>query len=281
MSNIICKIDDVSKSFNDLTIIEGISLTLYKGEAVAVIGKNGSGKSTLLKLITGLIVPSKGTINLPSKRVGYVPEQFTCNIRMTTYEYLYHLAKINGYSRQEIDTKIMELLNRFELIHVRDKQIQSFSKGMKQKVSLIQALIHEPDILVLDEPLSGLDRRMQSSLVENLLAIKETGTSMVFSCHEKSIVDELADKVLYISDKNVSSEKSLINEEMDAYEIICKISQNSNENALNELKDVYHYSMVGDDQIKVTVRAQDKDQLLLDLLQQGHSIILVSKLDAL
>ncbi|WP_214481319.1 hypothetical protein [Bacillus sp. SM2101] len=68
---------------------------------------------------------------------------------------------------------------------------------------------------------------------------------------------------------------------MDAYEIICKISQNSNENALNELKDVYHYSMVGDDQIKVTVRAQDNDQLLLDLLQQGHSIILVSKLDAL
>ncbi len=148
---------------------------------------------------------------MPSKRVGYVPEQFTCNIRMTTYEYLYHLAKINGYSRQEIDTKIMELLNRFELKHVRGKQIQSFSKKMKQKISLIQALIHEPDILVLDEPLSGIDRRMQSSLVENLLAIKETGTSMVFSCHEKSIVDELADKVLYISNKNVSSEKSLIN----------------------------------------------------------------------
>ncbi|MDX8366402.1 ABC transporter ATP-binding protein [Cytobacillus sp. IB215665] len=281
MGNIICKIDNVSKSFNGLTIVEGISLSLYKGEAVAVIGENGSGKSTLLKLITGLIMPSKGTIYMPSKRVGYVPEQFTGNIRMTTYEYLYHLGKIHGYSRQEIDTKIMQLLDRFELIHVRDKQLQSFSKGMKQKVSLIQALIHEPDILVLDEPLSGLDRRMQSSLVENLLAIKEAGTSMIFSCHEKSIVDKMADKVLYINNKNVSSEESLINEEMNAYEIVCKVLQNSNENTLYEFKDVYHQLTVGNGQIKIMVRAQDKDQLLLHLLQQGHSIISVSKIESL
>lgn len=189
--------------------LKGISSVLEKGAATALVGPNGCGKSTLLRIIAGLDSPTSGSvreIGIKDVAIGYVPERFPADLRFSSTEYLYHMGRIRGIPSPKLHRLIETLLNRFDLTSAKDVLIRDLSKGMRQKVVILQAMLAEPDLILLDEPLSGLDSASQDELLHILLELKSGGATLVFSSHEEFLVKQMADKVLYFRDGLIISE---------------------------------------------------------------------------
>lgn len=154
----------IQKKYGKSLILDNIDLSIPEGEALAIVGGNGTGKSTLLKIIAGFISHTAGTIQRKEHiQIGYVPEHFPEGIRFTLEDYLYHLGRIHGLSTKYVKDKIPLLLERFHLLHARHSVVRNFSKGMKQKTGIMQALLTDVHLLILDEPLSGLDRTLSKN----------------------------------------------------------------------------------------------------------------------
>ncbi len=148
----------IQKKYGKSLILDNIDLSIPEGEALAIVGGNGTGKSTLLKIIAGFISPTAGALQRKEHiQIGYVPEHFPEGIRFTLEDYLYHLGHIHGLSTKYVKDKIPMLLESFHLHHARHSVVRNFSKGMKQKTGIMQALLTDVHLLILDEPLSGLD----------------------------------------------------------------------------------------------------------------------------
>ncbi|MEN1937561.1 ABC transporter ATP-binding protein [Paenibacillus sp. 102] len=200
----------IQKKYDKQLILENIHLSIPKGQAVAIIGGNGTGKSTLLKIIAGFIHPTVGTIHKASNlKIGYVPEHFPEDIRFTLEDYLYHLGRIHDLSKKHLQTKIPSILETFHLQHANHSVIKNFSKGMKQKTNIMQALLSNVDILILDEPLSGLDPKSQKEVEHILLTLKRQGLTILFTCHEKQLLESFADRIVTIADYTIAEDKLL------------------------------------------------------------------------
>ena len=200
----------IQKAYGKQPILKDIHLSIPKGQAVAIIGGNGTGKSTLLKMIAGFIVPTTGIIHKASNmKIGYVPENFPQDIRFTLKDYLYHLGRIHGLSKEYLQNKIPSLLEAFHLQHANHSIIRNFSKGMKQKVGIMQALLNDVDVLILDEPLSGLDPQSQKELEHILLTLKEQGLTILFTCHEKQLLENFADRIVTLANHTITADKLL------------------------------------------------------------------------
>ncbi|KYG39449.1 ABC transporter ATP-binding protein [Bacillus gaemokensis] len=204
------ELKEITKKYDKQLILENIHLSIPKGQTVAIIGGNGTGKSTLLKMIAGFIAPTAGTIEKQlDMKIGYVPEHFPEDIRFTLEDYLYHLGRIQGLSKEYLQNKIPSLLETFHLQHAHHSIIRNFSKGMKQKTGIIQALLSAVDLLVLDEPLSGLDPNSQQELEHILLTLKEQGLTILFTCHEKQLLENFADRIVTLANHTITADKLL------------------------------------------------------------------------
>lgn len=200
----------LTKRYGKQLILEDIHLSIPKGQAAAIIGGNGTGKSTLLKIVTGFITPTTGTIKKqPDMKIGYVPEHFPEDIRFTLEDYLYHLGRIHGLSQEHLQNKIPPLLELFHLEHVNHSVVKNFSKGMKHKVGIIQALLSNVDLLILDEPLSGLDLKSQQELEQILLTLKQQGLTVLFTCHEKQLLENFADRIVTLANRTIAEDRLL------------------------------------------------------------------------
>lgn len=188
---------NVSKKVNHHCILDHIDFTFWQGEAVAIIGANGSGKSTMLRLLTGITEPSSGTIERDNCQVGYVPEQFPVDISFTGFDYLYHLGRIGGLSRKTSKERAQQLLEQFG-IPITSKAMKFYSKGMRQKINIMQALLHSPSLLILDEPLSGLDDTAQLEVESILYELKDKGLTIIFTCHDDMLLNRLADRTVHL-----------------------------------------------------------------------------------
>lgn len=197
----IVDLQNVSKSFQKKMILDNVSLLIPPNKVTAIVGANGSGKSTLLKMIGGIIKPDSGQIlyrNCPPIKIGYVPEQTPVFIPFTPTEYLIHMGTIRGLPIKWLLKRIDSLLDVFHMKDERNTRITHFSKGMKQKVIIMQAMLEESDLLILDEPLSGLDLKAQNDLEELLMSLKKRNISIVLTCHETKLLEEVADQVIVI-----------------------------------------------------------------------------------
>ncbi len=206
------KIDHISRTVKKQTLLEPISHTLESGQILALCGGNGAGKSTLIRLITGLTKPSTGqvTINGLSKaknekefltHIGYMPDDFQFQKAISAKETLTFYAKL-----KKIGTKRIEEV--FKIVGLADKQnkkVGTFSKGMKQRLLLAQALLANPNILILDEPTNGLDPFWVKELSKLMLEAKEKGQAIIFSTHDLHLAEEVADEVIFLSDGKVIS----------------------------------------------------------------------------
>ncbi|UQZ37214.1 hypothetical protein C2I18_28950 [Paenibacillus sp. PK3_47] len=192
----VIELSQITKRYNRQPVLQEFSLTVNPGMAVALIGRNGSGKSTLLSILAGLIKPTSGRrlCSRPGLVIGYAPEAFP-SLKFTPVQYLRSMGEIGGMASNLLEQRVTELLEAFQLSPYRDTSMYNFSKGMLQKVNLIQSLIRKPQLLLLDEPMSGLDLPSQQTLLEILLELKQGGTAMVFSVHEPLCVEALADSV--------------------------------------------------------------------------------------
>jgi ABC-2 type transport system ATP-binding protein len=199
----------LEKSFGDIKAVKGIDLTLKKGEIVGLLGPNGSGKSTTMKMIVGILKPDSGTIYIKGqdeavapveikKKIGYVPETPQLYEFLTGIEYIDFVAEMYGVTPSDRKERISQFLQGMQLAGHENEMISGYSQGMKQKVALISALVHRPELLVLDEALNGLDPRSARLVKDLLRELAGEGVSILFSTHVLEIAQALCDRVAIV-----------------------------------------------------------------------------------
>ncbi|WP_333861499.1 ABC transporter ATP-binding protein [Clostridium sp.] len=202
---------NVTKSYNkEIKAVDGINLTINDGEIFGFLGPNGAGKTTTLKMITGILHPDKGNIKLngisiekqpikAKKQLGYVPDNPDMFLRLKGIEYLNFMSDMYEVSSSIRNKKIEDLSKRLNLYNALDDKIQSYSHGMRQKIVLIGALIHEPPIWILDEPMTGLDPKASFILKEMMKEHVSAGKTVFFSTHVLEVAEKICDKVAIIN----------------------------------------------------------------------------------
>jgi len=273
--NTIMEIQNISKQYRGKTILESATFSICANQIIALVGKNGSGKSTLLKIIAELVDADSGSIvkHRQSLKIGYVPEVTPSHILFTPEEYLYHMGSIRGMTKKQLQQKINELLELFHLQEARNIRIVNFSKGMKQKVMIMQAMLEDTDLLILDEPLSGLDPKAQSDLEETLSILKAKGLSIVLTCHETKLLQHLVDTVLVIQNSRVIQVESFNKKDRPKNKLTFEISNAQLLDDLFPFLEIQQQSLLHNGCYKViaVIKTEDTDQVLLDLLQKKAS----------
>lgn len=199
-------IEHVTKKFGDFTAVNDISLRLDKGKMLGFLGRNGAGKTTTFRMILGLSETTTGRITYEGKninkhmynKVGYLPEERGLHPKMTVEEELTYLATLKGLSSRDIQQRIDYWLERFAITENRKKRIQSLSKGNQQKIQLLASMLHEPELLILDEPFSGLDPVNVELLKRAVKDLNDKGSTIIYSSHRMEHVEELCDDVCII-----------------------------------------------------------------------------------
>lgn len=199
-------IEHVTKKFGYFTAVNDISLRLDKGKMLGFLGRNGAGKTTTFRMILGLSETTTGHITYEGKninkhmynKVGYLPEERGLHPKMTVEEELTYLATLKGLSSRDIQQRIDYWLERFAITENRKKRIQSLSKGNQQKIQLLASMLHEPELLILDEPFSGLDPVNVELLKRAVKDLNDKGSTIIYSSHRMEHVEELCDDVCII-----------------------------------------------------------------------------------
>lgn len=197
---------NLSKSFDGLWAVKNLSLELNEGEIFVLLGPNGAGKTTTLKLIAGLLHPDTGEIILngidlkkePIKYkslLGYVPDEPFIYNKLTGREFINFVAGLFGVKREVYDKKFSELIKKFEIGEWIDKPAESYSHGMKQKVIMCQLLIHSPELILIDEPLVGLDPKMSKIVRETFIELAWNGKTLLVSTHTLSFAQQIANRI--------------------------------------------------------------------------------------
>lgn len=204
------KIENLRKSYGSNEVLKGIDLEVNSGEIVGYIGPNGAGKSTTIKVLIGMIPSFNGKVEIlgidvrkepieVKRRIGYVPENASLYDTLTPMEYLRFLGSMHHLEAEQIEKKANDLLSLFSLQNQRNDRMTTFSKGMKQKVLLISGLLHNPEIIFLDEPLSGLDANAVILVKEILSQLKGAGKTIFYSSHIMDVVEKISDRIVLIN----------------------------------------------------------------------------------
>lgn len=203
------KISDLTKRYGAQLAIDGINFSVKRGEILGFLGPNGAGKTTTMKIITGFIPPTEGTVTLDDlnirehsleirKKIGYLPEHNPLYLDMYVHEFLRFMGKLSGVTSNLLKTRIAEIVEQTGLTREQHKKIGQLSKGYRQRVGLAQALIHEPPVLILDEPTTGLD---PNQIIEIRSLIQKIGKerTVIFSTHILPEVEAIANRVVIIN----------------------------------------------------------------------------------
>lgn len=203
-----CKLDHIHKSFGKQQVLRDISLEIPSGQVLGLLGPNGAGKSTLMKILIGLWKPDAGNVEAPSN-IGYLPENNPLYEDMYVVEYLLFMARITmrDASAKEQKERVENLIERVGLTPERHKHIRALSKGYRQRVGLAQALIGDPDLLILDEPTTGLD---PNQLVDIRNLIRQVGKdrTVILSTHIMQEVREMCDRVVVLSQGGIQADQA-------------------------------------------------------------------------
>jgi ABC-2 type transport system ATP-binding protein len=213
---------NVNKRYSSIPAVEAVSFTAKAGEITGYLGANGSGKSTTMKMVTGLIEPSSGEILFQGKhiredlmayrqRMGYVPEEPHLYTHLSGLEYLVMVAQLRDMNRKAASDRIHGLLHLFGLHGDRDVSLSSYSKGMRQKILLSAALMHNPELILLDEPFSGLDVGSSLILRSLIQELASRGKVVLFSSHELETVERVCSHVVILHHGKIVADDSIAN----------------------------------------------------------------------
>lgn len=218
-NNAVINIKNLQMHFGTKEVLKGIDLTVYPGQIIGYIGPNGAGKSTTIKIILGLLEGYTGKIEIfgneirqdsieYKKKIGYVPESAEIYDTLTAREYLTFIGELYGRKTSKIEEKAEKLMKILGVEEVYDSRISSFSKGMKQKVVIISSLLHNPDILFLDEPLSGLDANSVIVVKEILDQLAQQGKTIFYSSHIMDVVEKISNRIVLLRDGQIVADGS-------------------------------------------------------------------------
>jgi len=209
----IISITNLCKQYGEKTVLNNINLEVYPGQIIGYIGPNGAGKSTTVKVLTGVIQDYTGNVQVAGKdlrenlmdikrMIGYVPELAELYDLLTPREYLHFTGTLYGMDANLIEERMVKMLDSFGLADNIDQRMDSFSKGMRQKVLLASGLLHNPSIVILDEPLSGLDANAVILVKELLQRLKQEGKTIFYCSHMMDVVEKVSDTIVLI-DKGI------------------------------------------------------------------------------
>lgn len=197
----------VTKSFGDHVAVDNLSLTVPTGSIYGFLGPNGAGKTTTLRMVMSILMPDTGTISVLGStdasqvkdRLGYLPEEKGLYKKMKAVDIIAYFGRLKGLTKQVAHERARQLLNRHGLGEWADKKCEALSKGMGQKVQILGTLIHEPDLVILDEPFSGLDPVNVELMRQLILDMKAAGRTVIFSTHVMEQAEQICDSILLIN----------------------------------------------------------------------------------
>lgn len=210
---------DVTMNYGAKRVLKGINLDIYEGQIIGYIGSNGAGKSTTVKIMLGLVDGYRGDIeifgeNIASgnvdykRKIGYVPENADIYDNLTAFEYLTFMAELYGMDKDVAADKTDQLMYEFDLADVMNNRISSFSKGMRQKVLIISSLLHDPDILFFDEPLSGIDANSVMIIKDIMANLAAKGKTIFYSSHIMDVVEKISNRIVLLVDGQIAADGS-------------------------------------------------------------------------
>ena len=200
------EVDQIAKSFGSTQAVTDVSFVVRKGEIFGLLGPNGAGKTTTIRMLLDIFKPDRGSISIlggpisdaSKDRIGYMPEERGLYQEISLERCLFYLARLKGLSRSEVQVRLDRLLDRFDLAAHRKKKVKELSKGMQQKAQIISTILHEPDLIIVDEPFTALDPLNVQLVKDVMLELREAGTTLIMSTHQMHQVEELCDRILLI-----------------------------------------------------------------------------------
>ncbi len=204
----ILELHNLKKYFATQKAVDDISLTIPKGSIFGLLGPNGAGKTTLIRMITGIFYPDAGEILLNGKKfdpendvknIGYMPEERGLYKKMKIGEQALYLAQLKGLSKKDAMKKIQDWFIRLDMQSWWNKKVEDLSKGMGQKLQFVITVLHEPDLIILDEPFSGLDPVNANLIKDEIYRLAQNGTTIIFSTHRMEQVEEICNKIVLIN----------------------------------------------------------------------------------
>ncbi len=202
------ELHDVKKYFATQKAVDGISMNVLKGDIFGLLGPNGAGKTTLLRMITGIFYPDSGNILLNGKifdpvtdisRIGYMPEERGLYKKMKIGEHAIYLAQLKGLSRNQAIKEVKEWFIRFEMQSWWNKKVEDLSKGMSQKLQFVTTVLHHPELIILDEPFSGLDPVNANLIKDEIFRLANNGSTIIFSTHRMEQVEEICNHIILVN----------------------------------------------------------------------------------
>ncbi len=201
------KLQSVTKSYADKIAVKNLSFEVSRGEIFGILGPNGAGKTSTIRMICGIMLPDSGTIEFLGRpmneelqsKIGYLPEERGLYKKMKVGDVLLYFAQLKGLSSAEAKARIAHWAKRFEAEAWLKKKVDELSKGMQQKVQFMSVLLHEPELLILDEPFSGLDPINSELMMDVILEFKEAGKAILFSTHRMEQVEKICDSIVLIN----------------------------------------------------------------------------------
>ncbi len=274
MSEYCIELDNLTKKFGNFTAVDNFSLKLKPGKVYGIIGPNGAGKSTTMAMIMGSLHPTSGSGNvmgydLGSKEalqvLGYSPEFTSFYDDMSCVEYLWYMATLSGISNEEALEKATTLIKQYDLVEHAHKKVAKFSTGMKKKVSLAQAMIHDPKILLLDEPTANLDPTSRMEILTTVRKmVEDKNLTVLISSHVLTELETVIDHVVMINHGKLIMDEDISSAQEKFKQGILVVNCSDNDLLFDKLKDQYTIEKVKDN---IRITASDVSELKKDVVK--------------
>jgi ABC-2 type transport system ATP-binding protein len=278
--NISLRVDNVTKRYGNFTAVDGISFDVRAGRIFGFLGPNGAGKTTTIRMIVNITAPDEGSIELFGQRmssklqdkIGYLPEERGLYKKMPINEQLRYFAALKDVPQKIADERIDRWLQRFEMTAWKLRKASDLSKGMQQKIQFISAVLHEPDLIILDEPFSGLDPINVELLIEIVAELKAKGKTIIFSTHQMETAERLCDDIILIN----KSHKILggpLRQVKESYgkDLVALRSTAAND-LLQNLESVVKVTEHADERELLLTKDADAQKLLRSILDTGAEV---------
>ncbi len=273
-------LDQISKSFGDFKAVSDLSLQVRPGRVFGLIGPNGAGKTTTIRMIVNITVPDTGTIKLFGQpmttalqdRIGYLPEERGLYKRMKVGEQLRFFAELKDLRGKEAEARIDHWLGKLQLSAWKEKRTKELSKGMQQKVQFITSVIHDPDLLILDEPFSGLDPVNVDVMKDTILELKSANKTIILSTHQMEIAEKLCDDVCMIDRSRKVLDGTLRDIRRSFTRNAVAVRFEGSDDLLSDPEIVANIRRVGDDFEVLLVPGANPQTLLKRLVDSGTTV---------
>ena len=275
------EVQNLKKYFATQKAVDDISFTVQKGNIFGLLGPNGAGKTTLIRMITGIFYPDEGEIIFDGKKfdpvndvlhIGYMPEERGLYKKMKIGEQATYLAQLKGLSKKDAIAKIKDWFIKFEMQSWWTKKVEDLSKGMSQKLQFVTTVLHEPKLIILDEPFSGLDPVNSNLIKDEIYKLAQRGSTIIFSTHRMEQVEEICDHIILINKGKKILDGTVKQVKQDFKENLFSVGVEQEPANLNGMAP---FEIVGTHKENMIVRIKENhkpNDVLKFLLQQGSNI---------